>query len=292
MQLCPLCMQCKQSPAHDQASRLWKASRCDMELVPEQMCETTRAAELRIPVPRQGFLPREEDPAWLSWRSRWWTPSRSPGDTWPTWLSSFCPADRASIPCRAWGRRAPRWCCTRSSRPGRRAAGRPGICRRTTARWRRAPRSGGSADREPWTSHLGPGRAVQRRRASRWSKIRSTSLARSGHPLPELRHREAATTEDPPPRCPENHERGAGHCGPSSVWLKNQLAGDEWARPCSIWFLLLLGCTHGARTASEQGRRVYSSTPPSLSLAENLLVASHAVKWSVYLWACFLKGKK
>lgn len=36
--------------------------------------------------------------------------------------------------------------------------------------------------------------------------LRLRSLARSGHPLLELRHREeAATTEDPPQRCPGNH---------------------------------------------------------------------------------------
>lgn len=42
----------------------------------------------------------------------------------------------------------------------------------------------------------------------------------------------------------------------------------------------LLGCTHGTSAASEQGRRVSTSTPPlpSLPQAENLLVASRAAK--------------
>lgn len=105
-----------------------EVSRCD------SLCREGRTSP-----PSARVLPTEVNPSWLGKPSAWWIPSRSPGGTWQTWVSSPSQCGRASILCRAWAPAAPGWCWSRSTRPGRRAAARPGISRTTTARLLRVP---------------------------------------------------------------------------------------------------------------------------------------------------------
>lgn len=77
--------------------------------------------------------PRAANPSWLWKPSEWWIPSRSLGGTWQTWASSLSPVCCVSIPCRSPDRTEPRWCWSRSIRPGTPAEEHPGIFQTTTA---------------------------------------------------------------------------------------------------------------------------------------------------------------
>ena len=90
-----------------------------------------------------GSLPMVAYPFWFWKPYWWWFPSRSADGTWQTWAWASSPRDRVSIPCRSSARTAPRWCWSRSIRPGTRAAAQPGISQTTTAHWPRARRGAG-----------------------------------------------------------------------------------------------------------------------------------------------------
>lgn len=123
--------------------------------------------------------------------------------------------------------------------------------------------------------------------------LRLRSLARSGHPILELRHREeAATTEDPPHRCPGNHGGWAAdcRCAPRDRIVSSAAGRQAGESVFTSGFFELLG-VHGTGTATEQGRRVYTSTPPS-SGEPTCSVTRRQANRCLHVSVCFLRKKK
>ena len=247
---------------------IWQGCGAADELSLTDVADVTGDTKLQ----RSGrFLPREADP-FCSWRRfRWWISSRSPGGTWQTWAAWLSPAGCVSIPCRSSDRTGLRWCWSRNTRPGTQVEGRPGISQRTTARWLRVRRGGGSARPGQGPSCPCPCQALHPRLASQ-DPLHFTgstwSLDRPAEVLPppcDTNHREIGGRKKKPKTAGFarlDHDHGSS---PSSSVSQGT---EKESIPCfiDVWGSFSVTAGLAERDQDLWVRAGSASSPPSLEI--------------------------